>query len=189
MAELERIANHLGDIGAICNDAAFSMMHAECGILREQTLRACRHAFGHRLMMDRIVPGGVAADLERRREGALPFLADFAKRNFRSSSSSTRTRHRCRIAPSAPEWYGSARRGSSLRRLCRSGIRALIRCPRAAALPAVRRAPDRKSRCATEGDVDARVWMRILEIQQSVALLLRAALASLPPARSRRLPT
>ena len=41
MAELERIANHLGDIGAICNDASFSLMFAECGILRERTLR-CR---------------------------------------------------------------------------------------------------------------------------------------------------
>ena len=28
MAELERIANHLGDIGAICNDASFALMHA-----------------------------------------------------------------------------------------------------------------------------------------------------------------
>ena len=28
MAELERLANHLGDIGAICNDAAFALMHA-----------------------------------------------------------------------------------------------------------------------------------------------------------------
>ena len=36
MAELERIANHLGDIGAICNDAAFALIHAHCGILREQ---------------------------------------------------------------------------------------------------------------------------------------------------------
>ena len=31
MAELERLANHLGDIGAICNDASFSIMHAHCG--------------------------------------------------------------------------------------------------------------------------------------------------------------
>ena len=35
MAELERLANHFGDIGAICNDAAFAMMHAQCGLLRE----------------------------------------------------------------------------------------------------------------------------------------------------------
>ena len=63
MAELERIANHLGDIGAICNDAAFALMHAHCGVLRERVLRAADACFGHRLMMDRIVPGGVAADL------------------------------------------------------------------------------------------------------------------------------
>src|SRR6516225_4528580 len=63
MAELERLANHFGDFGAICNDASFSIMHAQCGILRERTLRAAAASFGHRLMMDRIVPGGVANDL------------------------------------------------------------------------------------------------------------------------------
>jgi Ni,Fe-hydrogenase III large subunit len=64
MAELERIANHLGDIGAICNDASFAFMLAQCGILRERVLQAAQRCFGHRLMMDRIVPGGVAADLD-----------------------------------------------------------------------------------------------------------------------------
>jgi hypothetical protein len=58
MAELERIANHLGDIGAICNDASFSLIHAHCGIFRERALAATDRAFGHRLMMDRVVPGG-----------------------------------------------------------------------------------------------------------------------------------
>jgi len=62
MAELERIANHLGDIGAVCNDAAFALIHAWCGVFREQVLAACGRAFGHRLMMDRIVPGGVRED-------------------------------------------------------------------------------------------------------------------------------
>ena len=42
MAELERLANHFGDIGAICNDASFSLMHAHCGILRERVLRAAQ---------------------------------------------------------------------------------------------------------------------------------------------------
>ncbi len=42
MAELERIANHLGDFGAICNDASFSIMLAHCGVLRERVLRTCR---------------------------------------------------------------------------------------------------------------------------------------------------
>ena len=45
MAELERLANHFGDIGAICNDASFSLMHAQCGILRERVL-----ARGRRLL-------------------------------------------------------------------------------------------------------------------------------------------
>ena len=67
MAELERIANHLGDFGAICNDASFSIMLAHCGVLREHVLRCAAACFGHRLMMDRIVPGGVAIGPERRR--------------------------------------------------------------------------------------------------------------------------
>ena len=71
MAELERLANHLGDIGAICNDASFS--HHACALrdLARATCCARRAAsFGHRLMMDRVVPGGVAADLTP--DGARP---------------------------------------------------------------------------------------------------------------------
>ena len=64
MAELERLANHFGDIGAICNDATFPLLLAQFSILREQVLRASQSCFGHRLMMDRIVPGGVTADLD-----------------------------------------------------------------------------------------------------------------------------
>jgi Ni,Fe-hydrogenase III large subunit len=63
MAEMERVANHLGDFGAICNDASFSIILAHCAILRERMLRTAASAFGHRLMMDRIVPGGVTTDL------------------------------------------------------------------------------------------------------------------------------
>ncbi len=40
LAELERLAHHLGDIGAICNDASFTLMHAQCSVLRENVLRA-----------------------------------------------------------------------------------------------------------------------------------------------------
>src|SRR6186997_205063 len=46
LAELERLANHLGDIGAICNDASFALMHAHCGVLRESVLRAAGATFG-----------------------------------------------------------------------------------------------------------------------------------------------
>ncbi|MBL6458535.1 nickel-dependent hydrogenase large subunit [Belnapia sp. T6] len=63
MAELERLHNHLNDWGFACNDAAFAWPHARAGALREALLRAAAAAFGHRLMMDRVVPGGVTDDL------------------------------------------------------------------------------------------------------------------------------
>src|SRR5947207_2482187 len=65
LAELERLANHFGDIGAICNDASFTLMHAQTGILRERCLRAAAACCGHRLMMDAVVPGGLARDVPR----------------------------------------------------------------------------------------------------------------------------
>ena len=64
MAELERVANHINDVGFVANDAAFALLHTHCGLLREQVLRVCGELFGHRLMMDRILPGGVSIDLE-----------------------------------------------------------------------------------------------------------------------------
>ena len=63
MAELERLANHFGDIGAICNDASFALMHAQTAVLRERVLRTAEISFGHRLMMDVIVPGGIVRDI------------------------------------------------------------------------------------------------------------------------------
>ena len=45
MAELERLANHFGDIGAICNDASFPLLLADFAILRERTLRAAKGLF------------------------------------------------------------------------------------------------------------------------------------------------
>ena len=82
MLELERISNHLGDIGAICNDAAFSFMHAHCGVLRERVLRIAHTAFGHRLMMDRVVPGGVTADLSEQSGNEILALATHVRRQF-----------------------------------------------------------------------------------------------------------
>lgn len=63
MAELERLANHFGDFGAICNDGGFPLLNAHGAMLRELVLRLADACFGHRLMMDKIIPGGVAVDL------------------------------------------------------------------------------------------------------------------------------
>ena len=62
-AELERLANHVGDIGGVVHDVAFAPLAAAMGRLRETVLRAADAAFGHRLMMDCVIPGGMATDL------------------------------------------------------------------------------------------------------------------------------
>ncbi len=66
MCERERVANHVGDIGAILNDIAFAFGFYQFARLREEWQRVSREAFGHRFMMDCIVPGGVAVDLDER---------------------------------------------------------------------------------------------------------------------------
>jgi len=63
LCERERIANHLGDIGAICNDVAFVFAHMQCARLRELWQRRNGEIFGHRLLMDKLCPGGVVRDL------------------------------------------------------------------------------------------------------------------------------
>lgn len=67
MAERERVANHLGDIGGICNDVGFTFAQAQLTRLREQWQRENQQAFGHRLLMDGVIPGGVKADVEHQK--------------------------------------------------------------------------------------------------------------------------
>jgi len=64
LCERERIANHIGDVGGVCNDAAFVFMQVHMQRLREDMARLHQQLFGHRLMMDLIVPGGVCIDLD-----------------------------------------------------------------------------------------------------------------------------
>ncbi|MFN4312621.1 MAG: NADH-quinone oxidoreductase subunit C [Ferrovibrio sp.] len=61
--EIERVANHLGDLGYLGNDVALSFGFAQFWRLKEEWLRLAARLFGHRYLFDRIVPGGVAADL------------------------------------------------------------------------------------------------------------------------------
>ena len=64
LLERERVANHLGDLGALGNDAAFAFGLAQFSRLREDWLRLSKEVFGHRLLMDCVVPGGVAFDVD-----------------------------------------------------------------------------------------------------------------------------
>ena len=61
--ERERLANHLGDLGYLGNDGGFAFGLAQFSRLKEDVLRTNLVAFGHRLVMDHVVPGGVARDL------------------------------------------------------------------------------------------------------------------------------
>jgi Ni,Fe-hydrogenase III large subunit len=63
LLERERVANHLGDLGALGNDAALAFGLAQFMRLKEDWLRLNKALFGHRFAMDRIIPGGVATDL------------------------------------------------------------------------------------------------------------------------------
>ena len=64
LLERERVANHLGDLGYLGNDCALAFGFSQFWRLKEDLLRANARAFGHRYLMDRVVPGGVAVDLD-----------------------------------------------------------------------------------------------------------------------------
>jgi Ni,Fe-hydrogenase III large subunit len=57
--ELERVANHIGDCGALAHDVAAELAASELAALREQLLRLNAEAFGHRLLRGLNRPGGI----------------------------------------------------------------------------------------------------------------------------------
>lgn len=61
--EHERMANHLGDLGALGNDAGFAFGLTQFSRFKEDLLRVNHATFGARYLMDYIRPGGVASDL------------------------------------------------------------------------------------------------------------------------------
>jgi Ni,Fe-hydrogenase III large subunit len=62
--ELERIANHLGDLGALGNDAGFAFALSQFGRLKERLLRLTEATLGQRYLMDLVVPGGTRVAVE-----------------------------------------------------------------------------------------------------------------------------
>ena len=62
LLELERLYNHITDIGAMANDVAFGIAHAHTMRLREQLLRLNARITGHRLLRGGVVPGGARAE-------------------------------------------------------------------------------------------------------------------------------
>jgi Ni,Fe-hydrogenase III large subunit/Ni,Fe-hydrogenase III component G len=58
LLELERLYNHVADVGALCNDVGFGLANARALTLRERLLRLNADVTGHRLLRGAIVPGG-----------------------------------------------------------------------------------------------------------------------------------
>jgi Ni,Fe-hydrogenase III large subunit len=171
MAELERIANHFGDIGAICNDAAFALMHAHCGILRERTLRVAKAAFGHRLMMDAIVPGGVAVDLTPEGAEAIRGLVREVRMTFpglvrlydNTASLQDRTVGTGVLKADLARRFGA---GGVIGRASGSDFDARRDCAYPPYDAFSFKVPIRRA-----GDVNARIWVRIEEVGESLDLI------------------
>ena len=188
MAELERIANHVGDLGAICNDAAFGLMHAHCGVLRERILRFAHTGFGHRLMMDAVVPGGVSVDLRAEGVAQLESLVALLRSDFPplvelyddTPSLQERAVGTGVLTPALARAFGA---GGFVGRASGRAFDAR----RALPYPPYDEM-DLEVPVLEAGDVNARVWIRIREVEQSIRLL--SELIDLPdgPTRS-ELPT
>jgi Ni,Fe-hydrogenase III large subunit len=171
MAELERLANHFGDIGAVCNDAAFTLMHAHCGVLRERVLRAAAACFGHRLMRDIVVPGGVARDLDQEGASVIRTLINEVRRRFpalvelydNTASLQDRTVTTGILKPALARQYGA---GGYVGRASGRNFDARRRPGYAPYEDLAFDVPVR-----SEGDVNARVWIRIREVEQSLSLV------------------
>lgn len=58
LLELERLHNHVTDIGAMCNDVGHSVLHAHAGRIREDLLRVNDRVTGSRLLRGAVRPGG-----------------------------------------------------------------------------------------------------------------------------------
>jgi len=71
LLERERIANHLGDLGALGNDGGLAFGLAQFSRLKEDLLRTNGKLFGHRYLMDRVVPGGVSIDVDSASTGEI----------------------------------------------------------------------------------------------------------------------
>lgn len=177
--ERERIANHLGDIGAICNDVAFAILLFQLHTLKERLVRTNDRLFGHRFMMDRIVPGGVAADLDGEGVAAMLRELDGFSGEFErlvriydeNPSLEDRVKETGILTPEQARDLGTV---GIVARASGLGLDSRVQSP----FPPYDRLMPRVP-VYPAGDVNARVWVRIDEIRESV-LLIRQILETLP---------
>ena len=180
LLERERIANHLGDLGALGNDVGLAVGLAQFSLLKEDWVRLNDQLFGHRFMMDRIVPGGTAVDLDA--SGIALMLAqceqiEIAVRTLRiiyeeHAGLQDRFINAGRVAPKLAAELG----------LCGLAGRASAQAWDVRAdQPGIPYAQlDVRMATHRDGDVAARVFVRFEEIAESLRLLREIA-RQLPP--------
>lgn len=179
LLERERIANHLGDLGAIGNDGGFAFGLSQFSRLKENLLRTNASAFGARYPMDAIIPGGCRSDLsDQARDELLASIAALEPEVHtlhdiyaNHSGLQDRFRDTGRIDPALVERLGViglAARATGFRRDWRLDL-PVAPYPDLDVAPAV----------FGQGDVAARVAVRFGEVFESLRLC-RKLLETLP---------
>ncbi len=177
--ERERVANHLGDLGFLGNDAGLGVGLAHFSRIKEDWLRTNEQVFGHRYLMDFVVPGGVARDLPQ------PALAVLRAELQTVESQVGRLQAlydehpglQDRLVGTGVVSPGLARQLGLCGLAGRASGQGFDLRVQAPAPPYDRLAV--RMATATDGDVAARVALRFQEIQESLRLL-RDLLPSLP---------
>jgi Ni,Fe-hydrogenase III large subunit len=182
--ELERMANHVGDLGALANDVGFLPTASYCGALRADFLNASAELCGSRFGRSTTIPGGVRVDLGKE---AAASLAARVRKSWRAArraaelffeSPSVRARLEGTGVVSAETaralgLVGPAARASGVDRDVRRdhavGIYRFVHVPVVT---------------AATGDVFARAWLRLLEAERS-AEFVASQLENLPEGEGR----
>ena len=80
--ELERLHNHLGDVGAICNDTAYALAHAHCSRMKERIMQLNDRLTGSRFLRGVNQVGGAGCDLTTGQLSGLVEETDAIERDF-----------------------------------------------------------------------------------------------------------
>src|SRR5690242_2559704 len=80
--ELERLHNHLGDVGAICNDTAYALAHAHCSRLKERLMQLNDRLAGSRFLRGTMTIGRVMSDVSASQQGEIVDVLDQIEKDF-----------------------------------------------------------------------------------------------------------